>query len=396
MNNISTGTQPKYVIPEPGAHTSESTSPADNANFKGHRLQATQSSRRVEAALQGNCALCLETFTNTEIKPLSLLPCFHLYHSECFTEVLNHQKSCPDCRALASPSTIKVYENSTSLRESLPLECTENLCTVVGTNALISSGTKALCPYPLATFPYQEAENFLENNHTPIIEWLSESFAQKQYTTAHVRYDEKHCLINEFRRIYQKPAITLTVQFNPNRPMRGFYYSSVDINKAKTPEAAFTNLLEDIRTDLLFLSLKNTYPAIFDCKTDLYIHHYDLWKHKAIFINDINNSVPLRTVFDPSTKFFSWDRLKLELETKGFEYKKLFETTLSETFFGSHQFSRMRAFQSRGVDDVDGFLTNSRSGTVDADCITPSSQRPVSDSTLEIPSGEFDTDSFLF
>ena len=383
MNNISTGTQPKYVIPEPGAHTSESTSPADNANFKGHRLQATQSSRRVEAALQGNCALCLETFTNTEIKPLSLLPCFHVYHSECFTQALN-QQSCPDCRAITSPSTIKIYENSSSLRESLPLECTENLCTVVGTNASISSGTKALCPYPLVTFPHQEAKDFLRNNHTQIIAWLLESFAQKQYITADVFYDEKYYYQDEFINLEQQPMINIFVKFNPNEPLSQLGYTSEDINNAKTPEAAFTNLLEDIRTDLLFLSLKNTYPAIFDCKTDLYIHHYDLWKHKAIFINDINNSVPLRTVFDPSTKFFSWDRLKLELETKGFEYKKLFETTPSE-----------KLFESRQVDSFGGFYSNSRSEAMDLECYS-SSQCPVSNSTLDIPSGQFDTDRFLF
>ncbi|MBO9481862.1 RING finger protein [Salinisphaera sp. G21_0] len=392
MINTSSGPQPKYVIPESAAPTSESTSPADNANFKGHQLQATQSTRRVEAALQGKCALCLETFTNTEIKPLSLLPCFHVYHSECYARALN-QQSCPDCRALASPSKIKIYQNSTLLRENLPLECTEDLCLVVGANASISSGTQALCPYPLATFPYQEAENFLENNHTQIIEWLLESFAQKHYTTANVRYYEKY-YGTEFEHIHQKPAITLSVQHNPNEPMKGFYYSSADINKAKTAESAFTNLVEDIRTDLLILSLRNTHPAIFDRNTDLYIYRYDLWTHNAFFINDINNSVPLRNIFDPSTKSFSWDRLKQELEKKGFEYKKLFETTPSEKFFERNQFSRMRSFQSRGVDSVDGF--RSRRGTVDAECSTPGSQYPASESTLEIPSGDFDTDSFLF
>ena len=393
MNNISSGTQPKCVIPETTAETSESASPANIANFRGHQLQPTQSSRRVEVALQGECSICRDSFTRTEIKQLSLLPCFHLYHSECVTEALNRQNSCPECRALARPSTIKVYENSTSLRESLPLECTEDLCTVVGANASISSGTKALCPYPLATFPYQAAENFLENNHTPIIEWLCESFAQKQYTTTHVLYNEKFCGA-DFVHLHQKPAITLSVQFTPNKPVRGLYYSSVDINNAKTPEAAFTNLLEDIRTDLLILSLKNTHPAIFDRNTDLCIYHYDLWTHNAIFINDPHNSVPLRTIFDPSTKSFSWDRLKQELEKKGFEYKKLFETTPSEKFLKGHRLSRMGASKGWQVDSVDGPHSNSRRETVD--CITPSPRRPVSESTSEIPSGDFDTDSFLF
>lgn len=395
MNNISTGTQPKCATPETTPGTSESASPANIANFKGHQLQPTQSSRRVEVALQGECSICRDSFTKTEIKQLSLLPCFHLYHSECVTEALNRQNSCPECRALARPSTIKVYENSTSLRESLPLECTEDLCTVVGANASISSGTKALCPYPLATFPYQSAENFLENNHTPIIEWLCESFAQKQYTTTHVLYDEKFCGA-DFVHLHQKPAITLSVQFNPNKPVRGLYYSSVDINNAKTPEAAFTNLLEDIRTDLLILSLKNTHPAIFDRNTDLFIYHYDLWTHNAIFINDRHNSVPLRTIFDPSTKSFSWDRLKQELEKKGFEYKKLFDTTPSERKIVCKQFS-LTADSARSVGDVvDGVHSNSRMETVEADCITLSSQRPVSESAFEIPSGDFDTDSFLF
>ena len=395
MNNISTGTQPKYAIPETIADASEATSLTNNANFKRHQLRPTQSSRQVEAALQRECSICWNSFTKTEVKQLSLLPCFHLYHSECVTDALNQRKSCPECRAFARPSTIKVYENSTSLREGLPLECTENLCTVVGANASISSGTKALCPYPLATFPYQAAENFLENNHAPIIEWLCESFAQKQYTTADVLYNEEFCGSN-FKHLHQKPAITLTVQFNPNKPMRGLYYSSADINKAKTPEAAFTNLLEDIRTDLLILSLKNTHPAIFDRNTDLYIYHYDLWTHNAIFINDQHNSVPLRTIFDPSTKSFSWDRLKQELEKKGFEYKKLFETTPSEKFCKGNQFSRMGASQGWQVDSVGGSHSNSRKETVDADCIAPSSLRPVSENTLEIPSGEFDTNSFLF
>ena len=395
MNNISTDTKPKCATTT--ASNSEATSLANNANFKGHQLQPTQSSRRVEeVALQGECSICWESFTKTEIKQLSLLPCFHLYHSECVTEALNRQKSCPECRAPARPSTINVYENSASLRESLPLECTENLCTVVGANASISSGTKALCPYPLATFPYQAAENFLENNHAPIIEWLCESFAQKQYTTAHALYDEEFCG-SDFKHLHQKPAITLTVQFNPNKPVvRGLYYSSVDINKAETPEAAFTNLLEDIRTDLIFLSLKNTHPAMFDRNTDLYIYHYDLWTHNAIFIKDLHNFVPLRTIFDPSTKSFSWDRLKQELEKKGFEYKKLFEKTPSEKIIKGSQFSQIRASQGWQVDCIDGPHSNSRMETVEADCITLGSQRPVSESTSEIPSGDFDTDSFLF
>lgn len=393
--DISTVTQSGYAIPETTADTSEATSLADNANFKGHRLQPTQSSRRVEGALRGECSICRDSFTDTEIKQLSLLPCFHLYHSECVTEALNQQKSCPECRALARPSTIKVYEDSTLLRESLPLECTENLCTIVGDNASISSGTKALCPYPLATFPYQAAENFLENNHAPIIEWLCESFAQKQYRTAHVLYNEKYCGA-DFEHLHQKPAITLTVQFNSSKPMRGLYYSSVDINKAKTPEAAFTNLLEDIRTDLLILSLKNTHPAMFDHNTDLYIYHYDLWTHNAIFINDLHNSVPLRTIFDPSTKSFSWDRLKQELEKKGFEYKKLFDTTPSESKIVCKQFSLTADSASSVGDVVDGVHSISRVGTVEADCITLGSQRPVSESAFEIPSGDFDTDSFLF
>ncbi|WP_163371295.1 RING finger domain-containing protein [Endozoicomonas acroporae] len=391
MINTSSGAQPKYVIPESAAPAS--TSSADNANFKGHQLQATQSSRRVEAALQGKCALCLETFTNTEIKPLSLLPCFHVYHSECYAQALN--QSCPDCRALASPSKIKIYQNSTLLRENLPLECTEDLCLVVGANASICSGTQALCPYPLATFPYQEAENFLENNHPQIIEWLLESFAQKHYTTANVRYYEKYCG-TEFEHIHHKPAITLSVQHNPNEPMRGLYYSSADINKAKTAESAFTNLVEDIRTDLLILSLRNSHPAIFDSNTDLFIYRYDLWTYNAIFINGKNNSVPLRTIFNPSTKSFSWDRLKLELEKQGFEYKKLFETTPSERFFERNEFSRMRSFQSRGFDSVDGFHSNSLRGTGDAEFSSAGSQRPVSERALEIPSGYFDTNSFLF
>ena len=396
MNNIITGTQPKWATPETTADTSELKSPANSANFKGHKLQPTQSFQRVEVALQGECCICRDSFTKTEIKQLSLLPCFHLYHSECVTEALNQQNSCPECRALARPSTIKVYENSTSLRESLPLECTEDLCTVVGANASISSGAKALCPYPLATFPYQAAENFLENNHGPIIEWLCESFAQKQYTTTRVLYNEKFCEAGSVH-LHQKPAITLSVQFNPKKPVRGLYYSSVDINNAKTPEAAFTNLLEDIRTDLLILGLKNTHPAMFDRNTDLFIYHYDLWTHNAIFINDLHNSVPLRTIFDPSTKSFSWDRLKQELEKKGFEYRKLFETTPSERKFEYRQISLTADFASSEVDVVDGFHANSqRGGTVFADGTMPSSERPVNKSMLEIPSGEFDTDSFLF
>ncbi|MGO0306055.1 RING finger domain-containing protein [Endozoicomonas acroporae] len=384
MIDASIGTQSEYVIPDPTAHTSESTCPANNANFKGHQLQATQSSRRVETALQGNCALCLQTFTSTEIKPLSLLPCFHVYHSECTNKLLNYQQPCPECKGVVSPSTIKVYDNSTLLRESLPLECTENLCTAVGTNASISSGTKALCPYPLVTFPHQEAKDFLKNNHTQIIAWLIESFAQKQYTIADVFYDEKCCYTDEFIQLHPQPMIIISVKFNPNGPKIDLGYTSADIDNATTPEAAFTNLLEDIRTDLLFLSLKNTYPAIFDQKTDLCIFHYDLWKQNAIFINDLNNSIPLRNVFDPSTKFFSWNRLKLELKEKNLEYKKLFDTTPSE-----------KLFESRPVDSFDGFYSNSRSETIDLECYS-SSQRPVSDSTLDIPSGQFDTDRFLF
>ncbi|WP_422138425.1 RING finger domain-containing protein [Endozoicomonas sp. ALC020] len=394
MNNISNGTEPKCAMPETKAHSSESTSPANNANFKGHQLQATNSSRRVEAALQGKCSICLDPFTNTEIKPLSLLPCFHVYHSECGTKL--NKQSCPECRNHASPSTIKIYQNSTSLREDLPLECAENLCSVVGANASISSGKKALCPYPLATFPYQAAENFLENNHAPIIEWLRESFAEKKYKTAHVHYDEKHCVTDQFVHLHEKPAIALSVQLKPNQPEIELSYWAEDINKAKTPEAAFKNLLEDMRTDLLFLSLRNTHPAIFDLSTDLYIFHHDLWRYNAIFINDEHNSVPLRTIFDPSTKSFSWDRLKQELEKKGFEYKKLFETTPSEKFLAFNQSSRMVAFERWEVDTVDDFHSNSRGETAVPDCITPSSQRPVSESRLEIPSGDLDTDSFLF
>ncbi|WOG26072.1 RING finger domain-containing protein [Endozoicomonas sp. 8E] len=394
MNNISNGTESKYAMPETKAHSSESTSPANNANFKGHQLQATKSSRRVEAALQGKCSICMDPFTNTEIKPLSLLPCFHVYHSECVTQL--NKQSCPECRDHASPSTIKIYQNSTSLREDLPLECAENLCSVVGANASISSGKKALCPYPLATFPYQAAENFLENNHAPIIEWLRESFAEKKYKATHVHYDEKYCVTTRFVHLHEKPAIVFFMQLKPNEPEGEFSYWAEDINKAKTPEAAFTNLLEDMRTDLLFISLKKTHPAIFDISTDLYIYHYDLWNYNAIFFNNEHNSVPLRTIFDPSTKSFSWDRLKQELEKKGFEYKKLFETTPSEKFLEFNQSSRMGAFERWEVDTVDGFHSNSRGETAVPDCITPSSQRPVSESRLEIPSGDLDTDSFLF
>ncbi|WP_257263058.1 hypothetical protein [Endozoicomonas sp. ONNA2] len=186
------------------------------------------------------------------------------------------------------------------------------------------------------------------------------------------------------------------MQFNPNEPPRPLCYSSADINKAKTPVAAFTNLLEDVRTDLLFLNLRDKYPAIFDRTTDLFIYYYDLWTYNAIFINDQHNSVPLRTIFDPPTKSFSWDRLKQELEKKGLEYKKLFETTPSEKFFEGHQYSRMSAFQDVQVDSIGGFHSNCPMETVDANCITPSSQRPVSESTLGIPSGEYNTDSFLF
>ncbi|WP_257263059.1 RING finger domain-containing protein [Endozoicomonas sp. ONNA2] len=193
LNNTHICTQPKHAIPETTVHTSESTSPANNANFKGHQLQLTQSSWRVEAALKGQCAVCLETFTNAEIKQLSLLPCFHVYHSECATKALNEQAKCPECKAFASPSTIKVYDDSTSLRESLPLECTENLCTVVGTRASITSGMKAACPYPFANFPRQDtAENFLENNHDEIIDWLKHSFAQKQYKFTQVSYQKQY------------------------------------------------------------------------------------------------------------------------------------------------------------------------------------------------------------
>lgn len=396
MNNLSNSTQPKYAIPVPAADTSQAISLANNANFKGHKLKPTQSFLRVEGTLQGECSICRNGYTKTDIKQLSLLPCFHLYHSECVTEALNRQNSCPECRAFARPSTIKIYEDSTSLREGLPLECTENLCTVVGDHASISVGTKAVCPYPLATFPSQAAENFLENNHVPIIEWLRESFAQKQYKTVDVRYFEKFCGTVDFEYLYymhQKPAITLDVQFNRCGFMRTLCYSSADINEAKTPQAAFTNLLEDIRTDLLFLNLRNTHPAMFDRNTDLYIYHYDLWTNNAIFINGLGNSVPLRTIFDPSAKSFSWDRLKQELEKKGFEYKKLFETTPSEKMFKGKQFSCMGASKNWQVDSVGGAHFSSGRDTVDADCITPSA---VSKNTLDIPSGEFDTDSYLF
>ncbi|WP_067519392.1 RING finger domain-containing protein [Endozoicomonas ascidiicola] len=391
-----TSTQIKHpVVFQPDTSPKNSVPPADTANFKGHQLQATQSTRRVEAALQGECSICMDTFTDTEVKPLSLLPCFHLFHSACVTEALRQQQSCPECRAPANHSTIKAYENSTLLRESLPQECTENLCTVVGAKTSISSGTKTLCPYPLATFSHQEADNFLEKNNAQIIDWLRESFAQKQYTTAHVLYDEKFCG-SDFEHLHHKPAITLTVQFNPSKPMRELYYSSVDINKAETPEAAFTNLLEDIRTDLLFLSLRNTHPAIFNSSTELCIYHYDLWTHNAIYINDKNNSVPLRSIFNPSTKSFSWDSFKQELGKIDFEYKKLFETTPSREPFMCQPFSRMGVSQSRGVDVLDGFHSISRSGTVFADSVTPNSQHPVSESRLEIPSGELETDNFLF
>ena len=395
MDNLSIGTQPKDAIPVTAADTSQAISLANTANFKGHQLQPTQSFLQVEGTLQGECSICRYSFTKTDIKQLSLLPCFHLYHSTCLTDALNRQRSCPECRAIVRPSTIKDYEDSASLRADLPLECTEKLCTAVGGKASISVGTKAVCPYPLATFPYQDkAENFLENNHVPIIEWLRESFAQKQYRTADVRYFEKFCGRIDFEYLYymhQKPAITLDVRFNPNEPMRALCYSSADINKAKTPEAAFTNLLEDIRTDLLFLSLRNTHPAIFDHNTDLYIYHYDLWTNNAIFINDLDNSIPLRTIFDPSTKSFSWDKLKQELEKKGFEYKKLFETTPSKKFFKGSQLSRMVVSNNWQVDSADGAHVDSQRETVDADC-----QHLVSKSTSEIPSGELDTNSFLF
>lgn len=385
---------------------------ASTANFKGHQLQATQVARRVVAGLQGTCSICLDDLAGPGLLKLSLLPCFHIFHCEpCLSDAIKEQRSCPECRAPVDHTEIKVYENSTALEATLPLECTENLCTALADKVTINSGAMAQCPYPLATFPHQKADNFLEKNSSAIIDWLCKSFHEKRYSTSEVRYKADFNTTGR-KHIGHKPAITLTVQFGQCHEPRYLYYSSVDINNAQSPEAAFKNLLEDLRTDLLFIHLQQTHSAIFDKSTSLYIDWYDLWDNNAIFIKGRENHIPLRAVFDPATKSFSWDRLKQELEKKGFEYRELFDTSrvTPKSFYrdcvdlpghesgDDHDYSSDESSEEEYLPNRDneegGFFPQAR-GRMSSPSLTEE-RSMASTSVTAPPSGEMDTNEFMF
>ena len=53
------------------------------------------------------CSICLEGMWNNIIE----LECHHMFHFSCFRQLMNaHQKTCPNCRAIAVPSEIALSD----------------------------------------------------------------------------------------------------------------------------------------------------------------------------------------------------------------------------------------------------------------------------------------------
>ncbi len=360
-----------------------------NPEFNGHKLELAPASRRVQEAVSNECVICLDSLSQNNSRDLSLLPCFHVYHKSCMTKTLEVQNTCPQCKDAVSEHQIKTYRSIEKLKAELPVKCSEGLCTATGSPETVQSGVMAQCPYPLSSFPYQETDRFLESNSDQIIEWLKEAFEQKGYSSYDVKYTPNY--YSGTGRTSGKPAISLKAQFNQSFGTSVLYYSSHDINNAITAEEAFKHLLEDLRTDLLFLSLRKTHPAMFDGNTDLYIRHYDLWDD-AIYLNDFDHSIPLRSVFDPSTKIFSWNKLKEELSNNGFEYRELFESGSSARYCVATDGGSDSETLERAV-----FTLHSRTAVAKGGALNPAAERRVvAREATELPTGEYNTDEFMF
>lgn len=334
--------------------------------FANHTLTHTPDSLQIIVKTKGDCSICLCPIGSQPPNQIQMLSCQHIYHHDCIQPALARKKECPDCRVDVKESDTKVYGNTIELISQLPKQCSQPLCTVRGTEQEITENEKtAGCPATLSTFPYQKTDQFLENNSAQIIEWLNDQFMGKNYSMPLAALDKQ---LHQLTRpnIHRKPAICLTVQYAKDHQQRELYYSAVDINKGNTPEACFKNLLLDLRTDLMMIYLRKSYPAIFNQHSELFIDNYDLWDENKIYLNNREESIPLTTVFNPETKQFSWDKFKEEVEKLGLSYRALFSTQTPMHSVCSNQ--------------SDGGNTRGK----------------YMEEAPEIPSGTLDTDNFLF
>ena len=274
--------------------------------------------------------------------------------------------------------------------------CTTKNCTASGTkdDLLIKQ-----CPYPLTQLISNNSctATFLQDNQQQIICWLNEEFENKlglsEFTAIYRSKAYKRCRKQRMTIYDRSPLIYIEKkETDTSLPYPIFYYSSVDFNDKKDIATCFSNLLFDIRSDLLAYFLEKNYPNAFNRSTDAYIYNFtnnDNSFEIHYIIEDGKKNVSISSIFNYETKEFDFDKLKNKIGE--IDYNKLF--SLDSTFQRSVWYNDSPIYKDKYGNDYP-FVALPRVEEKNNQIDNKSNKTACIDS--EIPSGVLELSEFIF
>ncbi|UYM18203.1 RING finger domain-containing protein [Endozoicomonas euniceicola] len=296
-----------------GTRTNESanaTGAFRNVKFNGHRVSVARYAMKVMESIGDNCPICIEPMVASGSNfslPLTVLPCYHLYHEHCIRSALERRQKCSICQTPVSPSVLggNTFTDKIKLADNLPLECSGNGCLVNDAQQV----ENFKCPYPASTFSLGQPGQFVQENSGHLIQWLKNFFASQGYPDCRAGYIENQP--------DKQNHIALSVTTSPNRQPQLLYYHCAEINSGQSVEECFDILMKDALTDKLFLDLKKSRPAYFLQDTKLFIKGWSLYENKVYFSGSsligLDFVIDLDRVIDPSGDKVNTELMKGEL-----------------------------------------------------------------------------------
>ena len=328
--------------------------------YFGHKLDFKNKKHR---DIEGQtCFICLEVLGKESA--IAKLPCLHFYDQVCAARLTGSQKECPECRNSFTMGQARVFQNVTALAHSLPMVCVNDDCLIdetleelQGKADDVDNGVQS-CPYPIKVLENSPAKHFLGNNAYFIMSWLEEQCEKKGYQLTQNVYLKKLRTYSGGHwgkaELLEYPAIFIKLNRGGHSARsETLYFSARQIENHSNGRECFLSLVRVLRTDLLISSLRETYPNMFNSKSDVYINSYDIWYDKLYIVsNGVQFTPKLTLIWNPEKKFFNFTRLRELMGTFHLDYASLFKGPVRRT--GSSYSPRSGSFT--GV--TDGYWKN--------------------------------------
>ncbi len=300
-------------------------------SYLGHDLGLShQIDQNLDTAI---CAICHSDLK--DLSPISRLPCHHYYCKNCLGNISDNE-GCPECRTSFNKSITADFKDIYEAQESSPISCSNQKCmwdeSLKQMKALAQGGKDPTCPYPFSQIKDTPTTSFLENQKNFLMQWLETRFSQKGYEIEHLSFHNQlrdyFGILELSREALDNAGIALTVTSRkPPYKRHYLYFAANDINNRENEWSCFLTFVNDYRTDLLFCSLRNDRPNLFDKQSSFYIKHYDIYFDRLylVHLGDDNYELQLSSFWNPSQKKLSYEKLKKGIEGLGLQYALLFK-----------------------------------------------------------------------